>query len=51
MYENARVAWIKKIYSHDVTHIDLVELAEVHGLEAVDGWSYVLAVGTLFHNL
>ena len=34
-----------------LTHIDLIKLAEVHGLEAVDGWSDVLAVGTLLHHL
>ena len=33
------------------THIDLVELPEVHGLEAVDGWAQVLTVGAGLHNL
>lgn len=33
------------------THVDLVELAEVHGLEAVDGRPDVLAVRALLHHL
>lgn len=33
------------------THIDFVELAEVHGLEAVDGRPDVLAVRALLHHL
>lgn len=33
------------------THVDLVKLAEVHGLEAVDGGPDVFAVGALFHHL
>lgn len=36
---------------HEVTHIDLVKLAEVHGLETVDGRSDVLAVSALLHHL
>ena len=36
---------------YQVTYINLVKLAEVHGLEAVDGRSDVLAVGALLYNL
>lgn len=35
---------------YKVTYIDLIKLAEVHGLEAIDGRSDVLAVGTLLHH-
>ena len=33
------------------THIDLVKLPKVHGLEAVDGGAQVLAVGAGFDDL
>lgn len=33
------------------THVDFVKLAEVHGLEAVNGRPDVLTVGTLLHYL
>lgn len=33
------------------THVDFVELAEVHGFKAVNGWPDVLAVRALLHHL
>lgn len=33
------------------THIDLVKLSKVHGLEAVNGWTKVLAVGAGLDDL
>lgn len=33
-----------------MTHIDFVELAKVHGLEAVDRWPDVLAISTLLYH-
>lgn len=33
------------------THVNLIELAKVHGVEAVDGRPDVLAVGALLHQL
>lgn len=36
---------------HPPTHIDLVELAKIHGLEAIDGGADVLAVRAGLHHL
>lgn len=52
MFTNATYSQINQNkHIREVTHIDLIKLAEVHGLEAVDGWSDVLAVGALLHHL
>lgn len=42
---------LKSSQKQENTHINFVKLAKVHGVEAVDGRSDVLAVGALLHHL
>lgn len=39
------------MHYQDLSHIDLIEFAEVHGLEAIDGRPDVLAVATFLDQL